>query len=68
MFIIFVLPSPQRSDAALGPTQPPIQWLPRIISPGVKRHEHEANYSTQYSTEVKNGGAITPLPPFFFMA
>jgi hypothetical protein len=25
------------SRPALGPTQPPIQWVPRVLSPGVKR-------------------------------
>jgi hypothetical protein len=25
------------SRPALGPTQPPVQWVPEILSPGVKR-------------------------------
>jgi hypothetical protein len=25
------------SRPALGPTQPPIQWVPGVLSPGVKR-------------------------------
>jgi hypothetical protein len=25
------------SKPALGPTQPPVQWVPRVLSPGVKR-------------------------------
>jgi len=32
---------------ALGPTQPPIQWVPWALSLGVKQLGHEA------STEVK---------------
>jgi hypothetical protein len=30
---------------ALGPTRPPIQWVPRALSPGVKRPGHEAYHS-----------------------
>jgi hypothetical protein len=41
---------------ALGPTQPPIQWIP-----GVKRQEHEDDHSPSSSAEVKNGGATLPL-------
>jgi hypothetical protein len=32
---IFSLASASRP--ALGPTQPPLQWVPRVLSPGVKR-------------------------------
>jgi hypothetical protein len=42
---------------ALGPTQPPIQWVP-----GVKRPGREADHSPPSSAEVKNGGAMPPLP------
>jgi hypothetical protein len=45
-----------------GPTQPPIQWAPEDLSPGVKRPGHEADYSLPSSAEIKNRGAITPLP------
>jgi hypothetical protein len=47
---------------ALGPTQPPIQWLPGVLSPGVKRPEREAHHSRSSSTEVKNSGAVLSLP------
>jgi hypothetical protein len=46
----------QRSRPALGPTQPPIQWLPRFL-PGVKRLRREADHSFP----LMNGGAIPPL-------
>jgi hypothetical protein len=46
------------SRQALGTTQPPIQWVP-----GVKRQGREADgHSPSFSAEVKNGGAIPPLP------
>jgi hypothetical protein len=38
---------------ALGPTQPPIQWVPRGLSLGVKRPGREADYSPPSSAEVK---------------
>jgi hypothetical protein len=50
------------SRQALGPTQPPIQWEPRALSPGVKWQEHEAYHSPPFSGEVKNGRAIRPFP------
>jgi hypothetical protein len=45
------------SRPALGPTQPPIQWVP-----GVKLQGREADHSPPSSAEVKNGGAIPSLP------
>jgi hypothetical protein len=47
---------------ALGPTQPPIQHVPEVISPGVQQSEREGDHSPPTSAEVKNGGAIPPLP------
>jgi hypothetical protein len=46
----------------MGPTQPPIQWVPGTISLGIKLPGREADYSPPASAEVKNGGAIPPLP------
>jgi hypothetical protein len=45
------------SISALGPTQPPIQWIPRANRPG-----READHSPQSSVEVKNGGMYFILP------
>jgi hypothetical protein len=50
------------SRLALGLTQPPIQSVLGAIFPGAKRQGHEADYSPLSSAEVKNGGAIAPLP------
>jgi hypothetical protein len=41
------------SRPALGPTQPPIQWVPRTLTPGVKRPGREADHSFPASAEVK---------------
>jgi hypothetical protein len=38
---------------ALGPTQPPIQWVLGALSLGVKRPEREADHSPPSSAEVK---------------
>jgi hypothetical protein len=46
----------------LGPTQPPIQWVPRDLSPGEKRLGHEADNLPPFSGECEDGGAIPPLP------
>jgi hypothetical protein len=41
------------SRTALGPTQPPLQWVPWGLSPGVKRPGREADHSPPSSAEVK---------------
>jgi hypothetical protein len=38
---------------ALGPTQPPIQWVPRALSLGIKRPRCEADHSPPSSAEVE---------------
>jgi hypothetical protein len=49
------------SRPALGLTQPPVQWMPGALSPGVKLPGREADPSPPSNTEVKNGGAIPLL-------
>jgi hypothetical protein len=41
------------SRPTLGSTQPPIEWVPEGLSPGVKRPGREADHSIPTSTEVK---------------
>jgi hypothetical protein len=48
---IFLFDIPSRP--ALVPTQPPIQWVTRALSLGVKRPGREADHSPPSSAEVK---------------
>jgi hypothetical protein len=50
------------SRSALGPTQPPMKWVPAALFPGVKRTEREGDHLHLSSAETKNGGALSPLP------
>jgi hypothetical protein len=47
---------------ALGTTQPPIQWVPRALSTGIKWSGREADHSSSPSAQAKNGGTVPPLP------
>jgi hypothetical protein len=43
------------SRPALGPTQPPVQWVPGVLSPGVKaRPGRDADHSAPSSAKVVN--------------
>jgi hypothetical protein len=55
------------SRSALLP-QPPFQWVPRALSPGVKRSGSEAERWPPTSAEVKNKWIYTSTPPYAFMA
>jgi hypothetical protein len=48
---------------ALGPTQPPFQWLSGALSLGVKRLVRGADHSPPSSAEVKNAWSYTSIPP-----
>jgi hypothetical protein len=63
---IFLLTTASRT--ALGPTQPPIQWVPGFLSLGVKRRRREADYSPPSRAEVKNAWNYTSTPQYTFMA
>jgi hypothetical protein len=52
------------SRSALGPTQPPNQW----VTPGVKRSRREADHSPPASAKVKQMWTYTSTSPYTFMA
>jgi hypothetical protein len=56
------------SRPALGSTQPPIQWVPGALSPGVKRPGREADHSPPTSAEVKKMLTHISTSPYAFMA
>jgi hypothetical protein len=50
------------SSPALGPTQPPIQWVLGPPSPKVKQQGNEVDRSPLSNAKVKNVVAVLPLP------
>jgi hypothetical protein len=54
------------SRTSLGPTQPPIQWVPGDLSLGVKRLGREADRSPQSSAKVKDAWIYTSTSPIRF--
>jgi hypothetical protein len=62
------LPFATPSRPGLEPTQPPNQWVPDALFPGVKRPGCEADHSFPSSAEVKNAWNCTSTHPFVFMA
>jgi hypothetical protein len=63
---IFLLTTASRT--ALGPTQPPLQWIPGALSLGVKRPGREADHSPPSSFEVNDAWSYTSTPQYVFMA
>jgi hypothetical protein len=50
-----IFPLSSVSRPALGPTQPPVQWVPRVLSPGAKaRPGRDADHSPPSNAEVEN--------------
>jgi hypothetical protein len=56
------------SRTPLGPTKPPIQWIPGALSLGVKRPGREADHSPSYSAEVKEYLELYLTPQYAFVA
>jgi len=50
------------SRPALGPTQPPTQWVTGTLTPGSKRPWHEVDHSPPSSAEVKNAWSYISSP------
>jgi hypothetical protein len=59
--LIFLFTTASRTS--LGPTQPPIQWVPGALSLGVKRPGQEAEHSPLPSAEIKNAWSYTSTTP-----
>jgi len=53
---------------ALRTTQPPIQWIQRFFSSGLKRSWHEADHFLPCSAKVKNVWSYTSNSLYVFMA
>jgi hypothetical protein len=56
------------SRPALGPTQPPNEWVPGALTPGVKRLEREGDHSPPSSAEIKNASIYSSIPQYVFTA
>jgi hypothetical protein len=59
---------PRHSRPALGFTQPPIQWVPEAMSPGVKRQRSDDDHSPPASAAFKKTWIHASTPPYAFMA
>jgi hypothetical protein len=44
-----------------GFTEPPVQWVLKVLSLEVKQQELEADHSHQCNAKVKNGRALSPF-------
>jgi hypothetical protein len=64
---LLIFPFTTASRLTLGPTQPPIQWVPAALSMEVKRPQREANHPPPCSAEVNNAWSYTSAPQYAFM-
>jgi hypothetical protein len=56
------------SRPTLGSTQPPVQWVPGALSPGVNRPGREADHSPPAIAEVMKMWIYTSTPPYALKA
>jgi hypothetical protein len=50
------------SKAALGSTQPPIQWVPEALTPGIKLPGRETDHSPPLVPRSRKRGSIHSVP------
>jgi hypothetical protein len=62
-FFLFATTSRQ----ALGPPQPPVQWVPGAFTPQVKQLGCEGDHSPPSSAKVKNAWSFTSTLQYVFM-
>jgi hypothetical protein len=60
--------SPRRPDRLWGPPSLLSNWVPGVLSPGVKRQGRDADHSPPTSADVKKTWIYTSTPPYAFMA
>lgn len=53
----------ETSRRALGHTQPRVQWVPVVHSPGRKRMDHESDHSLQSTAAVTMNGTVAGFLP-----
>jgi hypothetical protein len=51
----------------LRPTQPPIQWVTEVLSPGVKQAEHETDHSSPCVAKTENTWPQNIIKILFFL-
>jgi len=61
--MIWLLLFATTSRPALGPTQPPIQWVSGVLFPRIKRQGRECDHLPPSSAKVNNAWSYTSTPP-----
>jgi hypothetical protein len=66
MSFLFIFATASRP--AVGPTQPPSEWVKGAFCPGVKQAGRDADHSPPSSPEVRNARSYTSTSQYVFMA